>query len=65
MRNVIESSKEKEPAATPCRSRAPFQGARSLKTIHLFHLSSIRKDEDEKKIGEKGKTGSEAVAGLL
>ena len=26
MRNVIESSKGKEPAATPGRSRAPFQG---------------------------------------
>ena len=26
MSNVIESSREKEPAATPNRSRAPFQG---------------------------------------
>ena len=33
MRNVIESSKGKEPAATPGRSPAPFQGAHSLKTI--------------------------------
>ena len=33
MRNVIESSKGKEPAATQSRSRAPFQGARSLKTL--------------------------------
>ena len=33
MRNVIESSKGKEPAATPNRSRAPFQGAHSLKSI--------------------------------
>ena len=47
MSNVIESSKGKEPAATQGRSPAPFQGAHSLKTIHLFHLSSIIKDEDE------------------
>lgn len=33
MSNVIESSKGKEPEATPNRSRAPFQGARSLITI--------------------------------
>ena len=33
MRNVIESSKGKEPATTPSRSPAPFQGARSLKSI--------------------------------
>ena len=38
MRNVIESSKEKEPAATPGSSRAPFQGARSLLTIHLIFM---------------------------
>ena len=30
MRNVVESSKGKEPAATPSRSQAPFEGARSL-----------------------------------
>ena len=47
MRNVIESSKGKVPAATTGHSRAPIQGAHSLKTINLFHLSSIRKDEDE------------------
>ena len=35
MRNVIESSKGKEPTATPNRSPAPFQGACSLKTIHF------------------------------
>ena len=33
MSNVIESSKGKEPAATPNRSRAPFQGARLIKTL--------------------------------
>ena len=38
MRNVIESSKGKEPAATSNRSPAPFQGARSLKTIHFIFM---------------------------
>ena len=47
MRNVIESSKGKEPAATLGHSPAPFQGTPSLKTIHLFHLNSISKDEYE------------------
>ena len=41
MCNVIESSKEKEPAATPNRSPAPFQGARSLYTI-LFIIMEIK-----------------------
>jgi hypothetical protein len=38
MRNVIESSRGKEPAATPSRSRAPFQGDQSLKTIHFIFM---------------------------
>lgn len=38
MCNVIESSKGKEPTATPGSSPAPFQGARSLKTIHLIFM---------------------------
>ena len=38
MSNAVESSKEKEPAATPNHSRAPFQGARSLKTIHFIFM---------------------------
>lgn len=33
MRNVIETSKGKEPVATPNRSPAPSQGAHSLKSI--------------------------------
>ena len=33
MRNVIESSKGKEPAATPGCSPEPSQGANSLKII--------------------------------
>ena len=38
MRNVIESSKGKEPEATPSRSQAPFQDIRSLKTIHFIFM---------------------------
>ena len=33
MSNTVESRYEKEPAATPNRSPAPFQGAHSLKSI--------------------------------
>ena len=38
MRNVIESSKGKEPAATPGSSPAPFQGVHSLNTIHFVSM---------------------------
>ena len=38
MSNVIESSKGKEPAATPRSSPAPFQEVRSLKTIRNKRL---------------------------
>ena len=38
MRNVIESSKGKEPAATPGRSPEPFQRIRLLITKNHFIL---------------------------
>ena len=47
MNNVFESSKGKEPAATPNRSPAPFQGARSLKTIHFKFMDMPIKPENK------------------
>ena len=40
MRNVIESSKGKEPAATPSRSQAPFQGAACSKQFISYSWKS-------------------------
>ena len=41
MRNVIESSNGKEPAATPNRSPAPFHGVRLLITKNHFIFMEV------------------------